>query len=51
MNLTKVELMNLNGGSWSATMFNAFARTVNTIFDLGRSIGSSIRRIFTRSYC
>jgi hypothetical protein len=47
------ELLNISGGSTtvSATLINAFARGISTILELGRSIGSSIRRITTNKVC
>lgn len=50
MKLTNKELHEINGGA-SATMINALSRAVSTIFKIGQSIGSSIRRVFSRSYC
>ena len=51
MQLSKTELWSIKGGSLSATFLNALSRAVSTILDVGRSIGSSIRRIFSRSIC
>ena len=45
------ELINISGGGWTAAYLNAAARVVNTLLDLGRSVGSSIRRAITRSFC
>lgn len=51
--LTNEELMQIDGGaSWfSAALLNAGARAVNTLLDLGRSLGTSIRRLVNGSYC
>ncbi len=51
MELTKKELLNIVGGGLTASMLNAFIRGVNTILDLGRSVGSGIRRISNGSLC
>jgi len=51
MKLNNNELINISGGSWTAAYLNAAARAVNTILELGRTIGSSIRRAITRSFC
>ena len=41
------ELKNIYGGSITATFLGAIARCINSISELGRSLGSSIRRIQT----
>lgn len=51
MKLSNNELINIVGGSWTAAYLNAAARAVNTILELGRTVGSSIRRAITRSFC
>ena len=51
MKLKDCELININGGGWTAAYLNAAARAVNTILELGRSVGSSIRRAITRNFC
>ena len=51
MELNNNELMNIRGGSISGTLINALARGINTLLDLGRSLGNSIRRIQTKSIC
>lgn len=45
------ELKNIYGGSITATFLGAISRCINSISDLGRSLGSSIRRIQTGRYC
>ena len=51
MHLDEKQLYDITGGAVTAAMLNAAARAVNTILEVGRTIGSSIRRIFSRSYC
>ncbi len=53
MNLTNQELIAISGGAFnfSASMFNAISRGIETIFNIGRSIGSSIRMIFSKRIC
>ena len=51
MELTNRELKNIKGGALSAAFLNALARASATILDIGRSIGSSIRRAFTKNFC
>lgn len=51
MNLTTKELEQIKGGSISAALFNAIARLTNTIYEIGRGVGSSLRRIITKTLC
>ena len=39
------------GGISTSTWWNAVARLINTLVDLGRTIGSSIYRIKNKNYC
>ncbi len=46
------DLININGGaSVTSSIINSFVRLYNSLIDLGRTIGSSIRRIATNSLC
>lgn len=51
--LNEVELLEVSGGgfSFSATFLNALSRSVNTVLDFGRTIGTSIRMIFSKRVC
>ncbi len=51
MRLEGKELYNLNGGGITATMLNSIARLINSVLDLGRTVGSSISRIISKNYC
>lgn len=51
MILNKKELLKINGGTITATLVNALARGITTIMDLGRSLGSAIRRIASKKIC
>ncbi|HHT38828.1 MAG TPA: hypothetical protein GXZ95_05435 [Mollicutes bacterium] len=51
MELDNIELMNVRGGSISGTLINAFVRGMNTLLDIGRSLGNAIRRITSNSIC
>ncbi len=53
MHLKETELYEIQGGgiSINATLINAFARAISTILDLGRTVGSAIRRIYSKNYC
>lgn len=45
------ELKQIKGGAITATWISAFARGINSILDLGRSLGSSIRRLQNGRLC
>ena len=50
--LNNKELMNIEGGgSVTATFLNSVSRAISTILDLGRSLGSAIRRTVNNSIC
>lgn len=50
--LTDEELRNIDGGfSLTGSIINAFVDGVKTIRDLGRSLGSSIRRLKDKKLC
>ena len=49
MILEKQELAVIDGGN--ATMFNAFARIIKTIYDIGHEVGSTVRRLFSKKVC
>ena len=51
--MTDNELKAIYGGgfSFTVTFFNAISRYIVTVKSLGETIGSSIRRIFKKSYC
>ncbi len=49
--LNKQELLMISGGAISGSLINAFIRGINTILDLGRSLGTAIRRIQTKQFC
>lgn len=50
--LNKQELLNISGGAtWSASLLNAISRAVTTLLDLGRSLGTAIRRGVSGKVC
>ena len=53
--LNSKELLNIYGGAttnWlTATFINAAARILDTIMDVGRSLGTAIRRTTNGSIC
>lgn len=51
MKLDNKELYEIQGGAISAALLNALARAGNTILELGRVVGSAIRRMYSRNYC
>ena len=48
--LENQELINVNGGI-AATTINYFCKLVNTVFDIGRALGSAIRRVESDNIC
>ncbi len=52
MELEKRELLTIVGGiNISGTLINSIVKGINSILDLGRSLGSSIRRIWSGNIC
>lgn len=49
--LSKEELKQIYGGAISSTLLNAFIRGVNTFFEVGKTLGSAVRRIFSKDIC
>ena len=51
--LKKEELLNISGGASiaNASFLNALSRAVSTLMDLGRSLGTSIRRSVSGKIC
>ena len=51
--IEEYELYNIVGGKFnlSSTLLNAFARGVNTIMDVGRTLGTSIRMLVSGKRC
>lgn len=51
--LTKEELVNITGGAnlLTASFLNSVARCIDALLEIGRSIGSSIRRISSNNIC
>ena len=45
------ELILISGGGLSASFMNAVSRGIKNILDLGRTVGSAIRRIKTGRFC
>lgn len=51
--LNEKELIEVSGGAFSfnATFLNALSRSINTVLDFGRTIGTSIRMLFSKRVC
>lgn len=50
--LKKEELLLIVGGiSITGTLINSIVRGINSILDLGRSLGTAIRRVVSGSVC
>jgi len=49
--LTDKELNYIVGGAVSGALLSNIIKGVQLIFDLGRSLGNTIRRMITKNYC
>lgn len=51
--LTREEMIKVDGGSnyLSSTLISALTRAGNSLLDIGRSLGSAIRRIYEGDSC
>lgn len=50
--LTNEELMNVEGGAGlTATLLNSISRTISTLVEVGRNLGSAIRRAVSGNVC
>lgn len=49
--LTNEELVLVRGGGITATLLNSLSRYMDTIFGLGQTVGSSIRRLISKKVC
>lgn len=51
MKLKKEEMLKINGGGISGTLINSVIRGINSILELGRSLGTAIRRLTANNLC
>lgn len=52
MKLSKNELYEVKGGlSISSSLFSSISSLMNNIFEIGQSVGTTIRRIYSDSVC
>ena len=49
--LSSEELKSINGGGITASLITALARGISTISDLGRQLGTAIRRLANGKIC
>lgn len=49
--MSNKELEEIRGGALNASMLNAIARCVDSLYSLGRSLGTGIRMIFSKKTC
>ena len=49
--LTSEELVLVRGGGITATLLNSISRFMDTVFSLGQTVGSSIRRLVSGKVC
>lgn len=51
--MNKQELINVKGGAFTinSTSLNALARIGTLILEMGRSLGSALRRSISKNYC
>lgn len=49
--LKKEELLEIKGGTISATYINAIVKGIDVILELGRSLGTAIRKWSTGNIC
>lgn len=51
MKLENYKLVEITGGAWNASVINAVVRLIGSLVDIGRMIGSSLRRAISGQYC
>ena len=51
MKLEKKEMLEISGGAISGNLLNYVIKGFNTLLDLGRSLGSAIRRLTSNRLC
>ena len=51
MELTNTELMDITGGGLTAAFLQGVTKLITTVYDMGRSFGSAIRRITSGNIC
>lgn len=51
MELKNNELVNIIGGSITGSLMAGFSKVANSILEIGRNLGSALRRMFKKKYC
>ncbi len=52
MKLDNISMHKINGGtSLSASMIEGISRLFTTVFSIGQSIGSAVRRLYSKDLC
>lgn len=51
--LKKEELLMIDGGAitFNASLFTAIVKGATVSFEIGRSLGTSMRKVFDKKYC
>ena len=49
--LANEELILVRGGGITSTMLNSLSRFMETLFNFGQSVGSSLRRMISKKTC
>ena len=49
--LNKTELLEISGGGISGTLISSIIKGINSILELGRSLGTAIRRVSNKNIC
>ena len=49
--LNKNQLLEVTGGTISATLLNAIIRGADLFLEVGRSLGTAIKRFFSKKVC
>lgn len=49
--LTSEELIKVKGGGLSATLLNSLSRFMDTVYNLGQTVGSTLRRLISKKTC
>lgn len=49
--MSREDLINIKGGSINSTLYNTVLRVITTSLELGRTVGSIIRRALEKNAC
>lgn len=51
MELTKTELLSIEGGAITSSLINAVTKAATSLYNFGRSFGTIIRRLGSNTTC